>query len=165
MKTKEEQKETSRLYYLKHKESIKKRVAEYAEKNKDSIKIKRKEYFKIYNKKYSLTDKSKESRKRWRSNNPDKVAKHKENDYAKNRDKYIARNLEYVVNNKEVHRAHGKVGTAVLSGKLNKPAKCSKCNKKAKRIEGHHSDYTKPLDVIWLCCKCHRNLHIELKKI
>lgn len=42
--------------------------------------------------------------------------------------------------------------------KLERPKKCSKCGVFAK-IEAHHCDYLKPLDVIWLCKKCHYDWH------
>jgi hypothetical protein len=41
------------------------------------------------------------------------------------------------------------------TGKLIVPNICSKCKKKKDRIEGHHTDYSKPLKVKWLCQKCH----------
>ena len=42
----------------------------------------------------------------------------------------------------------------VKVGHIKKPKICSKCKKKTK-IEGHHSDYKKPLKVKWVCRKCH----------
>lgn len=34
---------------------------------------------------------------------------------------------------------------------------CEHCG--AKKTDGHHSDYSKPLDVIWVCRPCHMKLH------
>ena len=36
-----------------------------------------------------------------------------------------------------------------------KPDSCQKCGKKNCRLERHHEDYSKPLEIIWLCCDCH----------
>lgn len=46
----------------------------------------------------------------------------------------------------------------VRLGLVKKPEKCQNC-KKNKKLEGHHKDYTKPLDVKWLCRTCHRLEH------
>lgn len=50
---------------------------------------------------------------------------------------------------------------AVKSGKLEKPEKCPKCGSEG-RIEGHHPDYEKPLEVGWVCPLCHAEIHRDL---
>lgn len=44
--------------------------------------------------------------------------------------------------------------------RLVKPLLCSKCNRQTK-LSAHHEDYSKPLEVLWLCSSCHKLLHIE----
>lgn len=62
-------------------------------------------------------------------------------------------------------KAHRTLERALLSGKIEKPERCEKCGKKAvfkdgrSGIQAHHSDYKKPLDVKWLCQKCHHEIH------
>jgi len=58
-------------------------------------------------------------------------------------------------------KANDKVQRALKSGKLTKPNFCSNCGKQEERekIEGHHEDYDKPLQVEWLCKDCHRERH------
>lgn len=54
--------------------------------------------------------------------------------------------------------AQQRVRRAVKSGKLERPSTCSRCGEGG-RIEGHHHDYSKPLEVEWLCARCHRREH------
>ena len=55
------------------------------------------------------------------------------------------------------------VNKAIRSGLLIKPSVCENCGKKGCRLEGHHEDYSMPLEVVWLCYSCHRELH-KIKK-
>lgn len=66
--------------------------------------------------------------------------------------------------NKEEHNARVKVYYALKTGKLKRPDHCTRCKIKGKPY-GHHEDYSKPLEVIWLCRGCHANRHRELKII
>ena len=56
----------------------------------------------------------------------------------------------------EKYIAHRLLNNAVRSGKL-KRMPCVVCGKE--KVEGHHEDYSKPLDVIWLCKKHHLEAH------
>jgi hypothetical protein len=45
------------------------------------------------------------------------------------------------------------------AGVLDVPAKCSRCGRADLQIEGHHPNYSRPLDVEWLCTVCHGQEH------
>jgi hypothetical protein len=57
--------------------------------------------------------------------------------------------------------AKAAVNRAIRKGVLVRPSTCSRCGS-MDRIEGHHEDYAKPLDVVWLCRLCHRRHHAEM---
>lgn len=59
--------------------------------------------------------------------------------------------------------ARCKVRRAILSGKLIKATECSKCGS-SQRIQAHHHDYSKPLEVIFLCTPCHQKEHSKYFK-
>jgi len=60
-------------------------------------------------------------------------------------------------------RARWAVATALRAGRLVRPRTCSECGRAPGRdqlgrslIEAHHEDHGRPLDVRWLCRRCHR---------
>jgi hypothetical protein len=59
---------------------------------------------------------------------------------------------------KEEERFRDKVKDALERGKLVRPSSCSNCNTHC-RTEGHHTDYSKPLHIVWLCQSCHHAVH------
>ena len=60
-------------------------------------------------------------------------------------------------NNPEKYRVHSRVHKAIRSGRL-VPQPCEVC-KTTIRVQAHHDDYSKPLDVRWLCFQHHREHH------
>lgn len=64
-------------------------------------------------------------------------------------------------NNPEKIRAQAAVHNALARGKLTKPEHCESCGRSLPkaRLDGHHEDYSKPLDVDWLCRQCHVDRH------
>ncbi len=61
----------------------------------------------------------------------------------------------------EQSRAYNKVYHAVKTGKLIKSDVCNKCGRSDKQIEGHHEDYNKPLEILWICQGCHKQLRSD----
>lgn len=76
-----------------------------------------------------LDKEQKEKLKKWRQDNPEKV------------------------------KASNILNKAVETRKIKRPLSCSNCGKTNTKIIGHHHDYNKPLDIIWLCSSCHRLIH------
>lgn len=63
--------------------------------------------------------------------------------------------------NKEKAKAHGMLAYAIKLGRIIKPKNCEHCGEE-KKLHGHHHDYSKPLDVIWLCVPCHKEEHAQV---
>ena len=57
--------------------------------------------------------------------------------------------------NKEKTSAHSKVFNAIRCGELVRSNVCERCDSVGV-TEATHTDYSKPLDVEWLCYSCHR---------
>lgn len=61
-------------------------------------------------------------------------------------------------------RARYLVSYEIQCGRLIRPNVCSCCNAECKP-HGHHDNYTKPLEVEWLCEPCHKLWHRQNKPI
>lgn len=83
-------------------------------------------------------------RRRWKERHPDKLAEQK----AGWRDRWRKANPEKKA-------AHAYVYRALKAGLLKRPDRCAVCLAIGP-VEAHHEDYSMPLQVIWVCCSCHR---------
>jgi hypothetical protein len=78
----------------------------------------------------------------------------------KRRDYMHEQQRKHRANNPEKYKAHTAVGNALRDGRLiRKP--CEKCGNI--KSQAHHPDYSKPIEVIWLCFTCHRKEHGQLQ--
>lgn len=77
------------------------------------------------------------------------------------RERKRVRDREWKRANREKTRAHVAVAQAIQRHELIRPVFCAECRKTCRHseIQAHHKDYSKPLDVIWLCGSCHRARH------
>ena len=76
-----------------------------------------------------------------------------------------AKGAEYYKNNKDKSRAHYLVAKAIASGELTRPGQCERCGGVDDLAEGSHNDYSKPLEVEWLCPSCHRKKDNALSRV
>lgn len=78
---------------------------------------------------------------------------------AKNRPKLKAKRKAREQKHLNEYRAQRELRKHVFRGTLVKPDKCSACGTVTERraLFGHHEDYDKRFDVMWLCRTCHRD--------
>jgi len=66
--------------------------------------------------------------------------------------------LRWLEENREKRAAHIILGNRIRKGEVIKPDVCSCCGE-AGTLHGHHNDYSRPLEVEWLCPSCHVKKH------
>lgn len=87
--------------------------------------------------------------------------------YANNKERALSRKKIYDKSSPDIiqkqrNRARLR-GLANYGKTIQKPTVCSVCGESSRRIEGHHPDIiNKPLDVKWLCSKCHGEEHRKM---
>lgn len=98
---------------------------------------------------------------RWRKSNPDRVSGYNKK-FRQERPEVAADNAaRYKERHPEKASASRRVREAVERGHLEKPDCCEDCGGEfpPDRLDGHHDDYSRPLEVRWLCRQCHVDRH------
>ena len=119
----------------------------------DGLRTVCKECTRIYQRKWeSESRKKRDGAKRWKIHRRDQLRHPARVREAQNR--HRARHPEKA-------RARRALASAVRRGEIQKPTVCPRCGSavQTQHMHGHHRDYSKPLDVEWLCRKCHLAEH------
>jgi hypothetical protein len=74
---------------------------------------------------------------------------------------HLKANIKYIRKNPDKAVAWATVAEAVEDGTLERQP-CEVCGKK--KVHAHHDDYSKPLEIRWLCDEHHKERHRRLKK-
>lgn len=121
--------------------------------NKDGLQDRCRECFSKYNKaRYAANkEKFKADIYAYKAENPDKVCETRLSTCSKNPNHY---------------NANKAVSAALASGRIRPAKNCAGCGVSGDqtRLGAHHHDYSKPLDVVWVCAACHRRLDAERRK-
>lgn len=107
------------------------------------------------------TEEAKERRSEWnRARERGEVVKARE-----------VRHAEVYRNNyPEKTRAKKLLALAVKRGEIQRPTACPSCGDESRGrdgrtlIQAHHHDYSKPLEVQWLCVNCHAEAHSKQER-
>lgn len=78
----------------------------------------------------------------------------------KNMENVFETRMEMCRKNPIPKNANEALNLAVKLGYVDKPDHCLGCGCPTgeSRVTAHHNDYTKPLEVVWVCQKCHKQL-------
>lgn len=84
--------------------------------------------------------------------------------HGKGKEIHLKANQDYRAKYPLKYKAKTTVSNYLRDGKLFRPDNCEKCNTKCKP-QAHHDDYSKPIDVRWLCVRCHNDFHNGVREI
>lgn len=118
-------------------ECVKNRVKTHREKNLDKIRA--------YDKQRSTQPHRVKARKEYIKTEAGKIARKKAS-------------INYKKKYPMAYAAHVITCNALRDGKIFREEVCSVCGS-TYNVEGHHDDYTKPLELRWLCEPCHKEWH------
>jgi hypothetical protein len=91
-----------------------------------------------------------------------KEEKRKTKEWGKHRGDRTAQSRRYRERHLVEVKAQSKLRRNITNGNIIKPTKCEQCDREVFDsiiLHAHHDDYSKPLEVRWLCCDCHNMAH------
>lgn len=120
---------------------------------------KRKHYRAVYMREWSKKHRLYYSllNRKWREKNREYVFKKKRIYAKKNKESYREYRRKWRLQNSNAVKAHYLFNKFLKSSKMSRPEKCCKCGKRCKPL-AHHPDYSRPMDVVWLCNYCHGDI-------
>lgn len=168
-----------RRYYGEHREKwpeYKKRRREEISANWQKWRAAHREEINAYQKAYHAAHREKRSvyaKKSYEKHREKRLTEHKKwlNDYEtamgetydqKYRREHPNYMREYNAKNEAYYKVRCVTNNAIKSGKLVR-LPCENCGEQ--QSEAHHIDYNKPLEVMWLCKRCHGEWHRNHKAI
>jgi len=103
-------------------------------------------------------EKNRKNSEKFRRENPEKASIQSRKWSEKNREKRRQYQEKSRKNNLEKRAVNEHLKRYVKKGLIERGSMCQDCNKEGK-MEAHHIDYSKPLEVQWLCRRCHMKRH------
>lgn len=141
-------------YYQQHKEQIKAQRKDHYQQNKEKEKAQRKDYYQ------QNKEQENQYSKDYRQQHKEQINQYNKDYHEKNKEQIKARMRIYYQQNPKQREAYILFRKAIRNGSIIRPNSCSYCPKEC-IPEGHHEDYSQPLEVIWLCRGCHQQWHVD----
>lgn len=98
----------------------------------------------------------------YRERNREKIREMDKEYYEENSDKRKQYQKDHKKNNPKIHDAYKHYRKALSEGSIERKEYCQICGTKDVALDGHHADYDKPLEVIWVCKSCHTYIHKKI---
>jgi hypothetical protein len=116
------------------------------------------EYQRVWRNSDSYREKHAAYMREWTKNNPKKVKEIRRRWEASNPALIKAARKLWQEKNREKHLAHRAIDVLVNQAGWIKPTTCQHCGIEC-LTQAHHEDYSRRLDVKWLCVWCHNKIH------
>lgn len=136
-------------------ETRKRYYQEYHQKNRDRKIAAARQWYEDHREVKAAYDRKRRVDKR------DEIRARKNAYYRENHEGILRQKREYASAYPERALARKRVYRAIRDGSLHREP-CELCG--AAKVEAHHDDYARPLDVRWLCVSCHRRHHAKIRR-